>query len=55
MYKKAQAIAVNINVTSSMIWGSQWDATMRCLYTIGNEDKTHFTYDSRGKGNYSSD
>ena len=32
MYNKAKGIAVNGNVTSSMIWGSQWDATMRWMY-----------------------
>ena len=55
MYKKAKGIAVNNNVTSSMIWGSQWDATMRWMYNSGNEEKKKYTYDSRGKGNYSSD
>ena len=55
MYKKAKGIAVNNNVTSSMIWGSQWDATMRWMYNSGNEEKKNYTYDSRGKGNYSSD
>ena len=55
MYKKAKGIAVNNNVTSSMIGGSQWDATMRWMYNSGNEEKKKYTYDSRGKGNYSSD
>ena len=53
MYKKAKGIAVNNNVTSSMIWGSQWDATMRWMYNSGNEEKKKYTYDSTGKGNYS--
>ena len=52
MYKKAKGIAVNGNVTSSMIWGSQWDATMRWMYNSGNEEKKKYTYDSTGKGNY---
>ena len=52
MYNKAKGIAVNSNVTSSMIWGSQWDATMRWMYNSGNEEKKKYTYDSRGKGNY---
>ena len=55
MYKKAKGIAVNDNATSSMIWGSQWDAAMRWMYNSGNEEKKKYTYDSRGKGNYSSD
>ena len=52
MYKKAKGIAVNSNVTSSMIWGSQWDATMRWMYNSGNAEKKKYTYDSTGKGNY---
>ena len=54
MYNKAKGIAVNGNVTSSMIWGSQWDATMRWMYNSGNEENKKYTYDSTGKGNYSS-
>ena len=54
MYKKAKGIAVNNNVTSSMIWGSQWDATMRWMYNSGNEEKKKYTYNSTGKGNYDS-
>ena len=53
MYKKAKGIAVNDNATSSMIWGSQWDAAMRWMYNSGNEEKKKYTYDSTGKGNYS--
>ena len=52
MYKKAKGIAVNSNVTSSIIWGSQWDATMRWMYNSGNAEKKKYTYDSIGKGNY---
>ena len=52
IYKKAKGIAVNGNVTSSMIWGSQWDATLRWMYNSGNEEKKEYTYDSTGKGNY---
>ena len=52
MYKKAKRIAANSNVSSSMIWGSQWDATMRWMYNSGNEEKKKYTYDSTGKGNY---
>ena len=54
MYNKAKGIAVNDNVTSSMIWGSQWDATMRWMYNSGNAEKKKYTYDSTGKGNYNS-
>ena len=52
IYNKAKGIAVNNNVTSSIIWGSQWDATMRWMYNSGNEEKKKYTYDSTGKGNY---
>ena len=52
MYKKAKGIAVNSNVTSSMIWGSQWDATLKWMYNSGNAEKKKYTYDSTGKGNY---
>jgi len=54
MYKKAKGIAVNDNATSSMIWGSQWDAAMRWMYNSGNEEKKKYTYNSTGKGNYDS-
>ena len=53
MYKKAKGIAANDNVRSSMIWGSQWDATLRWMYNSGSEEKKKYTYDSTGKGNYS--
>ena len=52
MYNKAKEIAVNSNVTSSMIWGSQWDATLKWMYNSGNAEKKKYTYDSTGKGNY---
>ena len=50
-YKKAKGIAANDNVTTTMIWGSQWDATLRWMYNQGGEKKI-YTYDSTGKGNY---
>ena len=52
IYNKAKEIAVNNNVTSSIIWGSQWDATMRWMYNSGNAEKKKYTYDSIDKGNY---
>ena len=52
IYNKAKGIAVNNNVTSSIIWGSQWDATMRWMYNSGNAEKKKYTYDSTNKGNY---
>ena len=51
-YQKSKEIAANSNVTSTMIWGCQWDAVMRWMHNSGNEDKKTYTYDSTGKGNY---
>ncbi len=52
-YNKAKGVAANSNVTTSMIWGCQWDAVMRWMYNSGDEEKKTYTYDSTGKGNYS--
>ena len=51
-YNKSKGVAVNSNVTTSMIWGCQWDAVMRWMYNSGDNDKKTYTYDSTGKGNY---
>ena len=53
MYNKAKGVAANSNVTTTMIWGCQWDATLRWMYNSGNAEKKKYTYDSTGKGNYS--
>ena len=53
MYNKSKGIAANSNVTTSMIWGCQWDAVMRWMYNSGDEEKKTYTYNSTGKGNYS--
>ena len=52
-YNKLKGIAANSNVKTTMIWGCQWDATLRWMYNSGNEEKKKYTYDSTGKGNYS--
>ena len=52
-YNKSKGVAANSNVTTSMIWGCQWDAVMRWMYNSGDEEKKTYTYDSTGKGNYS--
>ena len=52
IYNKSKGIAANSNVTTSMIWGCQWDAVMRWMYNSGDNDKKTYTYDSTGKGNY---
>ncbi len=50
-YNKSKEVAANNNVTTSMIWGCQWDAVMRWMWNQGGDKKT-YTYDSTGKGNY---
>ena len=52
MYNKSKGVAANSNVTTTMIWGCQWDAVMRWMYNSGDEEKKTYTYDSTGKGNY---
>ena len=52
MYNKSKGVAANNNVTTTMIWGCQWDAVMRWMYNSGDEEKKTYTYDSTGKGNY---
>ena len=51
-YNKLKGIAANSNVTTTMIWGCQWDATLRWMYNSGNTEKKKYTYDGTGKGNY---
>ena len=51
-YNKSKGVAASSNVTTSMIWGCQWDAVMRWMWNQGGDKKT-YTYDSTGKGNYS--
>ena len=53
MYNKSKGVAANNNVTTSMIWGCQWDAVMRWMYNSGDAEKKTYTYNSTGKGNYS--
>ena len=53
MYNKSKGVAASSNVTTTMIWGCQWDAVMRWMYNSGDEEKKTYTYDSTGKGNYS--
>ena len=53
IYNKSKGVAANSNVTTSMIWGCQWDAVMRWMYNSGDAEKKTYTYDSTGKGNYS--
>ena len=53
MYKLSKTIAVNNNVKTSMIWGCQWDATLRWMQNYGTTDEVkNFPTNSEGKGNY---
>ena len=52
MYNKAKGVAANSNVTTTIIWGCQWDAVLRWMYNSGDSTKKTYTYDSTGKGNY---
>ena len=51
-YKLSKTIGANENVKSSMIWGCQWDATLRWMQTSKNEEVKNFPINSKGKGNY---
>ena len=51
-YKLSKKIAANGNVASTIIWGSQWDATLRWMYNSGDEAKKKYTYNCIGKGNF---
>ena len=52
MYMKCKTVAGGTEATSSMIWGCQWDATMKWFLNCGGQTATYVT-DSTGKGNYS--
>ena len=53
MYKKCKTIAQETQATSSMIWGCQWDATLRWFLESSDEAVRTYVTDSTGKGNYS--
>ena len=44
MYNKAKGIAADTNVTTTMIWGCQWDAVMRWMYNSGDEEKKEYIF-----------
>ena len=52
MYKVCKTIKANENVTTSMLWGCQWDATLRWMQTSSNSEVANFPTNSTGKGNY---
>ena len=51
-YRLCKTIKANENVTTSMIWGCQWDATLRWMQTNTNSEVANFPEKSEGKGNY---
>ncbi len=52
-YKVCKTIKANDNVVTSMLWGCQWDATLRWMQTSSNSEVANFPTNSEGKGNYS--
>ena len=52
MYKMCKTIKANDNVATSMLWGCQWDATLRWMQTSTNSEVANFPTNSTGKGNY---
>ena len=54
MYQKCKTIAQNTQGTSSMLWGCQWDATMKWFLNCGGQTATYVT-DSKDKGHYGAD
>ena len=52
MYKVCKTIKANENVATSMIWGCQWDATLRWMQTSTNSEVANFPTNSTGKGNF---
>lgn len=53
LYQKCKTVANNsdIGVTSSMIWGCQWDAALN-WFVSQNGNKKDYVFDSTGKGNF---
>ena len=52
MYMKCKTVAEGTEGTSSMIWGCQWDATMKWFLTSSDKSVRTYVTDSTGKGNY---
>ena len=51
MYKLCKTIKANDNIATSMIWGCQWDATLRWMQTSTNSEVANFPTNSKGKRN----
>lgn len=52
-YEKSKTIAEGTGAESSMIWGCQWDATMKWFLRSKENTIREYVFDSLGKGNYS--
>ena len=52
MYQKCKTVAEGTSGTSSMIWGCQWDATLRWFLESSDSEVVEYVTDSTGKGNY---
>ena len=55
MYKKCKTIAEGTQGTTSMIWGCQWDATMKWFLESSDPEVVEYVTNSTDKGNYSTD
>lgn len=51
-YRLSKTVKANNNVVSSMIWGCQWDATLRWMQTSSIEKVKNFATNSAAYGNY---
>lgn len=51
-YKLSKTIGANNNVTTSVIWGCQWDATLRWMQASTDEKVKNFPTNSASYGNY---
>lgn len=51
-YKLSKTIGANNNVTTSMIWGCQWDETLRWMQASTDEKVKNFPTNSASYGNY---
>lgn len=52
IYQKSKNLAKGLAIESTMIWGSQWDATMQWFLSSSDSDTVKYVRDSTGKGNY---
>ena len=52
MYKVSKSVAEGTGVTSTMIWGCQWDATLKWFLTSTDSKIRTYVTNSRGMGNY---